>query len=267
MRRAVVALFFGIVFAIVSAASASGCPIPLHANRTSFSTTVHIGADGPFRFLVDTGTTITVIDRTLAKRIGVQPSGTTVAVSSTTGALEVAEAEVRDFRAGTVTVASAKVLIADLPRFANHGHIDGILGMSFFTGRSMLLDLRRRCLELDVAPIAGSTLDAHEVAGRVAIEIEGLNLILDSGSSFAVLTSARARALAVESGTAELTSAGGGRRTTAVTLPRLELGGLTLHNVTAAVVLRDDSRSDGLLPITLFDRVYIAADRNEVVLR
>jgi len=264
MPRAVVAILLGI---ICCAAPANGCPIPLEANRTSFSTWVHIGTDGPFRFLVDTGTTITVIDRTLATRIGVQPSGTIAAVSSTSGALEVQQAEVRDFRAGTVTVARAKVLIADLPHFANHGPLDGILGMSFFAGHSMLLDLRNRCIQLDVPPVAGNTLKAHEVVGRVAIETEGLNLILDSGSSFAVLTSSRARAFTVESGTAELTSAAGVSRTTAVIVPRLKLGRLTLRNVTAIVAPREDARVDGLLPITLFERVYIAAERDEVVLR
>jgi len=246
--------------------SLAACPIPLEPNRTSFSATVYIGSNGPFRFLVDTGTTITLIDRAVAERIGVQPTRSLTAVS-TTGGLDVQEATVRDLRAGDVSVPETTVLIADLPRFTNHGHLDGILGMSFFAGRSMLLDIRHRCLQVDVAPPVGIVLDAHEVVGRVAIESEGMNLVLDSGASFAVLTSPRARALAVEDGVADLKSAAGMRRTAAATIPRLRFGRVVLRNIAAAIAPRNDPREDGLLPINLFESVYIAADRKSVILR
>ena len=256
---------FTVVLGIAGWVSAlAACPIPLEPNRTSFSTTVYVGSHGPFRFLVDTGTTITIIDRSVAERIGVQPTRSITAVS-TTGGVDVQEATVRDLRAGDVSVSMTPVLIAELPRFTNHGHLDGILGMSFFAGRSMLIDTRHRCLQIDVAPPVGNSLDAHEVVGRVAIESEGLNLILDSGASFAVLTSARARALAVEDGAAEVTSAAGMRRTAAATIPRLRFGRMVLRNVASAIAPRNDPREDGLLPITLFDSIYIAADRKSVV--
>src|SRR5438477_12664038 len=127
------------------------CTIPLEPTRTAFVTTVRIGSSGPLRFLVDTGATTTVLDRSVAERIGVRPNRTIAAVSSTRP-LEVQEAIVDELRAGDVSVAHTPVLIADLPRFPNHGHVDGILGMSFFANRSMLLDVRNRCLEVDVGP-------------------------------------------------------------------------------------------------------------------
>jgi len=258
---------FTVVLGIAGwACSLAACPITLEPNRTSFSTTVYIGSDGPFRFLVDTGTTITIIDRSVAERIGVQPRRSITAVS-TTGAVNVEEAAARDVRAGNVYVPETTVLIADLPRFTNHGHLDGILGMSFFAGHSMLLDIRHRCLQIDVARPDGIPLDAHEVVGRVAIESEGLNFILDSGASFPVLTSARSRALAVEDGVAELASAAGMRRTAAATIPRLRFGRIVLRNIAAAVAPRNDPREDCLLPINLFESVYIAADRKSVILR
>jgi predicted aspartyl protease len=250
----------------VREAGAAGCPIPLEPTRTAFVTTVWIGSNGPFRFLLDTGATTTVVERSVAERIGLQPSRTIAAVS-TTGTVDVQEATVDDLRAGEVSVAHTPVLITSLPRFASHGPLHGILGMSFFAGRALLIDGRRRCVSVDVPLPHGIALEAHEVAGRVAIEVNGLNFIIDSGASFPVLTSERARASATDEGTFEMTSAAGRRRARTATIPVLHIGRMTLRGVAAAFASARDPREDGLLPITLFDSVYIAADRKEVVIR
>ena len=244
----------------------AGCSIALEPTRTSFVTAVSIGSAGPFRFLVDTGATMTVIDRAVAERIGLQPAKTVNAVGST-GSFQTQEATVDELRAGSVSLTNAKVLIADLPRFANHGRLDGILGMSFFAGRAVLFDVRRRCVELDVPRPRGDALEAHEVVGRVAIKIEGLNFILDSGASFPVLMSPAARALASEEGAYEITSAAGRRQATAATIHTLRIGGMTFRDVAAVVAPARDPREDALLPITPFASVYIAADRKSVVVQ
>ena len=70
----------------------------------------------------------------------------------------------------------------------------------------------------------------------------------------------------MEDGVAELASAAGVRSTAAATIPRLRFGRMVLRNVAAAIAARNDPREDGLLPITLFDTVYIAADRKSVIL-
>jgi len=255
----------GLCLAVQEAAAAE-CAIPLEPTQTAFVTAVRIGSEGPLRFLVDTGATITVIERSVAQRIGLQPTRTIEAIS-TTGALDVQQAVVDELRAGNVSIVHTPVLITDLPALSNHGHLDGILGMSFFAGRSVLLDVRRRCLELDVAPPRGLALDAHEVVGRVAIEIEGFNFILDSGASLPVLTSTRARALAVEQGAMEVTSAAGRRRMRTATIPVLRIGRMIFRDVAVALAPARDPREDLLLPITPFSAVYIAADRKSVVVR
>jgi len=254
-------VLFAVALSLVAA-----CSVPLEPTRTAFVTSVHIGPVGPLRFLVDTGATITVIDRSVAQRIGLQPKRTIEAVT-TTGSLDVQEAIVDELRAGCVAIAHTPVLITDLPRFPNHGHLDGILGMSSFTGRAVLLDIRKRCLEVDTTPPRGMMLEAHEVAGRVAIEIEGFNFILDSGASFPVLTSTRARALALNQGATQMTSAAGQQRVTTATIPVFRVGRMIFRDVAVALAPARDAREDGLLPITPFDAVYIAADRKSVVIR
>src|SRR2546430_2635270 len=75
------------------------CRIPLEPTRTAFVTSVRIGSAGPLRFLVDTGATVTVVDRSVAQRIGLRPTRTLAAISST-GTLNVQEAMVEELRAG-----------------------------------------------------------------------------------------------------------------------------------------------------------------------
>src|SRR6266849_3157921 len=264
MHRALMAV--GLCVAMQEAGAAE-CAIPLEPTHTAFVPAVRIGSEGPLRFLVDTGATFTVIERSVAQRIGLQPTRTIEAIS-TTGTLEVEEAVVDELRAGNVSIVHTPVLITDLPPFSNHGHLDGILGMSFLAGRAVLLDVRSRCMELDVAPpTRGMTLDAHEVVGRVALEIEGFNFILDSGASFPVLTSTRARALAVQEGAVEITSAAGRRRVTTATIPALRIGRMIFRDVAVAFAPARDPREDGLLPITPFSSIYIASDRKSVLVK
>jgi len=263
MYRALVALALCLA---VREAGAGECPIPLEPTGTAFVTTVRIGSEGPLRFLVDTGATITVIERSVAQRIGLQPTRTIEAIS-TTGTLDVQEAMVDDLRAGNVSVVHTPALITDLPQFANHGHLDGILGMSFFAGRAVNIDIPGRCAEIDVAPPRGMTLNAHEVVGRVAVEIEGFNFILDSGASFPVLTSTRARALVSDEGAAEITAAAGRQRVMTATIPVLRIGRMIFRDVAVALAPARDPREDGLFPITPFSSVYIAADRKSVVIK
>lgn len=240
------------------------CPIPLQPTKTSFVTAVWIGAEGPLRFLVDTGATTTVIDRKVAQRIGLKPVRTIAAVT-TTGPLDVSEAVVEELRAGEERSWGMSVLIADLPHFPNHGRLDGLLGMNAFAGRALNIDVRGGCIELDANPPRGATIAAREIAGRVAIEVEGLSLILDSGASFPVLTSPRARALATGETAMELTSASGRQRATKATVPLLRIGHLIFRDITVALAPQTDAREDGLLPITPFHNVYIAADRKSVI--
>ena len=109
--------------------------------------------------------------------------------------------------------------------------------------------------------------DAQDVVGRVAIDIDGLNFILDSGASFPVLMSEQARSLAVEEEALEITSAAGRQRMESATIPVLRIGRKIFRDVAAALAPGTDPREDALLPIAAFESVYIAADRKSVVIR
>src|SRR5207253_8786199 len=195
------------LFVLVVAA----CTIPLEPTRTSFVTTVRVGASRPLRFLVDTGASVTVIDRSVARELRIQPEKNVTAVS-TTGTVETEGAILDDVRTGSLTVARTPALVTELPTFVNHGRLDGILGMSIFAGRAVLFDVRRRCVELDSAPPRGVPLHVHEVAGRPGLDRGGVDFVLASGAAFPVLMSPAARAGAAAAAMFWLPSGAGCRR-------------------------------------------------------
>ena len=191
---------------------------------------------------------MTVIDA----RLGIAGSEPVQALT-TSGPVRVMRG-VAAIAAGSVAATDLEVLVMDLPRFPSHGRIDGILGMNFVKGRSFLLD--RRCLRLDAPPIEGEELAAQEVASRVAIAFEGASFVLDSGASFPVLMTERARRLAVKTGTVEITTASGRQRT--------ERARFRNHDAVFAPPT-GDKREDGLLPLTMFARVWVDASRRRVI--
>lgn len=213
-------------------------------------TEVSINSGPPLRFLVDTAATQTVLDT----RLGITPSQWTTALT-TTGPLRTGKATV-SVRAGALEK-ELEILIADLPTFPTHGRIDGILGMDMLAGHSF--SIRPGCVDVDVDPPGrGRTFDATEIAGRVAIRVDGMNLVLDSGASFVVLMSDRAQKLASETGTFQMTSASG---TSVATAATVRLFG---RDLPAALVRGVDSREDALMPISMFRSVWVSADRSRL---
>lgn len=242
--------------------AAAVCAIPLEPTRAAFVAQVRIDGRGPFRFLIDTGTTVTVVTPAIGAEVT-----RTVEAMSTTGPMVVREARIRTLQVGNIEVHSPHVLVTELPRFPSHGRIDGILGMSTMEGKSVFLDVRRRCMSIGAGPVQGGTsIQAEEVAGRVALRVDGMRLVLDSGASYPVLTSPRARSLASVTGSFEMTSAAGRSRATSGTVRLLRLGKVVLRDIDVALIDGTDPREDGLLPLTMFTSVFIAADRKAVTL-
>jgi predicted aspartyl protease len=229
---------------------------------------VSIDGQGPYRFLFDTGTSITVIDRSLAQQLEIAAVGQTRALNAT-GVLVVDQAILDDVRAGQISKQKLPVLISDLPRFRSHGHLDGILGMNFLAGAAFLIDVRHHCVEADV-PLSrmdgGQRIDAEEIAGRVALKVKGASFVLDSGASFMILLSDRARGMASVSEAMEITSTARREQVRSAIVPRLTIGDLVFRDVPAAVVAQQRCREDALLPINIFSTVYVDAARELVIL-
>ena len=237
------------------------CSIPLEPTRAGFVVSVQTGAAVRLRFLFDTGTSLTVLDARVADRLGIVSQEKLEALS-TTGAVTAGRGLLETMRVGSLVRADVPVLILPLPHFPSHGQLDGILGADFMAGRSFLIDVKRRCLELDVdRPPGGRSLAATEVGGRVVLQTDGLNYVLDSAASFPVLMSERARSRAIQGQSFVLTSAAGRQRVRSGVIREMNVGTVDLSGLSAAFTDQQDKREDVLLPISPFTRIYVDAAR------
>jgi predicted aspartyl protease len=124
---------------------------------------VFVNGKGPFRFAVDTGTSMTCVSTTLAGRLGLRlDAGTDLTgvggtFSSATGRLE--SLSIGDSRATGLTIASGG-FIEQLGR-AVGCEFDGIVGYDFLKQYRPVIDYPRRTLQLAGAP-AGAYRSSSE---------------------------------------------------------------------------------------------------------
>jgi predicted aspartyl protease len=118
---------------------------------------VAVQGDGPYRFLIDTGSQRTVVSTTLAETLGLA-SGPTVRIVSIAGLDRVATA-----RVDSIDVGSRSFYDLTVP-LLQHRHIgaDGILGTDSLQHQRVVLDFTRNTIEIG---------DPHEMSGQRGYEI------------------------------------------------------------------------------------------------
>ena len=240
---------------------------------------ITIQGAGPFRFVLDTGSTASLIGEPLVRRLGAplvaQAPVTTASGTSMQGIAEVRQVLCGGARAEWLhpSVLTAEALAALVPG------VDGILGQDFLRGRVFTLDYRRGLLLWGMEGAATAVdlpLALHD--GRWLVEVRQpdgrvVTLVPDTGSERLVLFSRNGRRpLAVQQAPG---LAGGALRTMngqtgvqAVVVPRLALGPLTLRDQAAVLVARDEPAgpaADGLLPLHRFSRVTFRTDAGLLV--
>src|ERR1019366_7207406 len=168
---------------------------------------VSVNHVGPYNFLLDTGTQITMIDPSLAAQLRLDTDGGAVVAGA--GSRQSASlAELDLLEAGSHSVAGPKVLVYDLQplQFADL-HIQGVLGEDFLEHFDMLIDNAHRLLCLDdsgvmrsvvkgqriplvasAAPERGAVLpDLLIVTVRLSDATRPVRLMLDSGANAPIL--------------------------------------------------------------------------------
>jgi predicted aspartyl protease len=233
---------------------------------------VFIGGQGPFRFLLDTGSSASSVSESFAARIG---------------AAAVAKAEIGTAAGRTVrpvvqlprvTIGSAaadSLLASVLPDdvvSAVGRMFDGILGQDFLAPHNYTLDYRSRTLtwRTDTNDEPGTRLTLVRRNVQVLVELPQnrgriVRLVPDSGADSLVLfTQERKTPVDVDAvaGVVTLDSLAGRSRVRPVSVRELKLGNLTLRNQPAVAVERRDAASqegDGLLPLHYFQKVTFNA--------
>jgi hypothetical protein len=255
---------------------------------------VKINNAGPFDFIVDTGSQVTVIDPALASELRLKLLGSAGLVSvsaiaqASVGVLDLIEADKH-------AVKKAYVVVQDLGAIREaDARIRGVLGLNFLSHFGLLIDYRHDLLCLDETPGLQDSMRGEHIAlvpprnpgGElpfterlvVAVQLSGtgqreIRLQLDSGSDGPILYAdnseleqpllKRARLQGPEVGDA--------RRAFAVLPPQdMNLGSRVVRKVPFVTPANrsqkvPDREEDGILPTVLFQRVFVSHSDHFVI--
>lgn len=244
--------------------SRSLSPLTIDA-RGGVLVAVRVNDSGPFAFVLDTGASRTIVDDDLARQLAAPVVARTELVTS--GGTDTRPV----VRLGSVNIGTARrenVLAPVVPaeRLAPLGrNVRGILGQDFLSAHNYTLDYRRRRIGWDEAVVCGGSNAAALTAseGRFIVRVHdqesgtSLRLVPDSGAEALVLF--QARGTRERAGVMTVGVAGNGRVAERRTLRRLRVGTVTVRDVDAFAIDRDEPDVDGLLPLHHFASVTFAA--------
>lgn len=292
-------LVFGATMVLTLSAE-THCPgnvasVPLRfVNRYQMIVAVSVNHSGPYDFLLDTGTQITMIDSALATELHLAIRGAT-AIAGAGFHVSADSARVDLVQMGSHALANQEVVVYDLDRLhAAALQVRGILGEDFLQHFDMLIDNANRQLCLDDTSIlrthvkgphiglASSTEAADDaslpssliVTVRVSDGLRPIRLKLDSGTNSAFLYNAsQILAVGVLRDSSFHGSGADGTKRTYSSLPpqNVKIGPLELQGVNFLTLVgarKDSSTSDfdGLLTLGLFRRVFISHTDHYAVL-
>jgi len=165
---------------------------------------VMINGQGPFQFVVDTGADRSVLTPGIAERLAL-PRGPDVMVHGVSGSVLSKTARVTLLRSGDSRLADATLPVLPYERIG----ADGLLGVDILEDRNIVIDFRKKQLEIRRSmPINGSYRLSREVSvvadekfGRLTLadsRIAGARSLafIDSGGGVSIGNMALARAIA-----------------------------------------------------------------------
>jgi hypothetical protein len=301
-----VTILEGLAFLFLAATAANTltaetrCPgnvasVPLEiVNGQKILLRVSINHSGPYSFLLDTGSQITLIDLSLAAELHLSVQNSTNVLSSEGSYTSASYAQIDRLEAGSHAVTNQTVLVYDFQKLNVVIHpIRGILGEDFLGRFDMLIDNEHRLLCLDDSATLGANIKGQHIAlitsaqsahsqppreqlivsAQIARARRPVRLILDSGSNIPVLYNFSQFMTWFPSAhtSPPVMQVDGTRRAFSV-LPRLEveIGPLDLREVLFVTPLGVETApgmlEDGLLPTGLFRRVFIDHVNHSAVL-
>lgn len=251
---------------------------------------VTINGAGPFSFLLDTGTSRTMIDGKVAAQLSLPPVAQSIAIG-VQGTTSVSLVQAASVSMGGLTVSTLTMTV--LPKGAGLPEkVSGILGEDFLERFDLLLDYRHHVIELQsgdgplVNTLGGERIpirlegmmEGSPVIGRLILSVHAkelgsrdVSLLLDSGANSLILFGGP-QTLGAEAMQQNLAIATSVKSSTGVsvystTIQQLWLGKTLLRNVTAfAPPARSGMDTDGLMPTSAFSSIFISHSHKFVIL-
>lgn len=255
---------------------------------------VKINHSGPFDFMVDTGSQMTVIDPSLAKQLDLKPEGT-VGIVAAASYSHPSVAVLDTLEVASHVVKGPQAVILDLGQIqAADPRIRGVLGENFLTHFDVLIDYPRKLVCLDEGrrmqgiirgeriPLVTTKHPENELpfTERLVILVHlsdtgsrSILLQLDSGSDGPIIYAGNKELEQplLKRATLRGDEASKAQKAFALLPPQdMRLGSRTMSKipfVTPASPGQDvpDREEDGILPTVLFQRIYISNSDHYVV--
>lgn len=232
---------------------------------------VMIAGTGPYRFVIDTGSSRTVISTRLQQDLRAPVVASTVMLTPT-GSEHASVVILNRIAIAGQPESGVAAAVMPADRYANGEQVDGLIGQDVLAGLVYTLDYRERiiCWHTAGESLPGARLSMTVRDHRLLVSLpqqdddpNPLELIPDSGSDGLVLFShARDKVRLTLGDVGTLTSLTGSRLAHRATIDRLMIGSARLDHTDAIVIdngARTGEMGDGLLPLHMFSRVTFNA--------
>src|SRR5579862_4480205 len=152
---------------------------------------VYVNGHGPYRFLVDTGSNINLIETGIARKIGMNATFK-VDLASSAGKTQTSGSDGNEVALDSVKANAQKFLFSGLEAVHETSpDIQGVLGQWFLAQFDYTLDLRGKRIEFGKHDPSGTRTRFDIINGRLVISTNLGNLALDSGTNRVVLFNAQ----------------------------------------------------------------------------
>lgn len=170
--------------------------VPARVVADFFLVEARVAGQGPFRFVVDTGSSISLVSATLARRVGVAPATTIEIRSPSQRAATLPAVTLSQVELGGIDFAEVPAAIFDFDDLSRQlgTQVDGIIGFPFFRDVVFTIDYPARRLVIDPhGRLIGQNGDAVDCYGDGALPLAQLEVgdrrmlaLIDTGSDSAL---------------------------------------------------------------------------------
>ncbi|MDQ6767122.1 MAG: retropepsin-like domain-containing protein [Candidatus Eremiobacteraeota bacterium] len=190
-------LAFGLLAFLALTVPPAVTTVPFHYVHHELLVNARIGGSGPYTFLLDTGTTPSIIDVALMKRLGLPFEGAAAhGTDIGSGSMKVYPVTLRAVDIGSLRMSRLDALAVDISDLGNKlgVHIDGVLGSNFFDGR--VVEVNYSCRTVSVlsdamlAPVSArftENASGYIVTNDVWVGPQRASATIDTGDSGTML--------------------------------------------------------------------------------
>ena len=252
--------------------------VPFHFVRGfAVMVPVTVNGSGPYDFMLDTGSTITSVDRELGQELALQSQGQGVVMTLAERA-STSLAIARRVAFGPVTEQNVEVMVRDLSGLRHIAPTArGVLGQNALNHADFLLDYRHKLMEFDTDGELARSLKGHHVPLRREL-VEGnpqyanlavhanvndngartIDFLLDSGAASMVLFG-EAENDGIERPLSFVADTAGRQLVSSVHDIQIVIDGNSREVATNVLASRAAGKDiGGLLPTNIFGRIYIS---------